>query len=92
MDFSITLQADERKTLLDYYRAHPDPNVRLRTHIILLLADGHPWSLLTAVLFCSTATISRWKKRFEQRRINGLIRDCYRAVTTSTEPNFSSAG
>jgi transposase len=73
MNFSITLQADERKTLLDYYRAHPDPSVRLRCHIILLLADGHPWSLLTTVLFCSTATIARWKKRFEYDRVPGML-------------------
>ncbi len=73
MDFSITLHADERNTLLDSYRSHPDPSVRLRTHIILLLADGHPWSLLTAVLFCSTATIARWKRRFEQDRVPGLL-------------------
>lgn len=73
MDFSISLQPDERNTLLDYYRAHPDPSVRLRTHIILLLADGHSWSLLTAVLFCSTATIARWKQRFAQDRVPGLL-------------------
>jgi putative transposase len=73
MDFSITLQGDERKTLLEYYRSHPHPNIRLRSHIILLLADGHAWSLLTAVLFCSTATIARWKKRFEENRVPGLL-------------------
>jgi transposase len=73
MDFSITLRPDERKSLLDYYRAHPDPSVRLRTHIILLLADGYSWSLLTAVLFCSTATVARWKKRFERDRVPGLL-------------------
>jgi putative transposase len=73
MDFSITLRPDERKTLLDYYRAHPDPSVRLRTHIILLLADGYSWSLLTAVLFCSTATVARWKKRFQRDRVPGLL-------------------
>lgn len=70
---SIALQPDERKTLLDYYRTHPDPSVRLRTHIVLLLADGHPWSLLTAVLYCSTATIARWQKRFQQGRVPGLL-------------------
>jgi putative transposase len=73
MDFSITLHGDARKTLLAYYRAHPDPSIRLRSHIILLLADGHSWSLLTTVLFCSTATIARWKKRFEQDRVAGLL-------------------
>ena len=73
MDFSIALCAGERNTLLDYYRRHSDPSVRLRCQIILLLADGHPWSLMTAVLFCSTATIARWKTRFERQRVAGLL-------------------
>jgi transposase len=38
--------------------------VRLRAHIILLLAAGHPWSLIIAVLFCSSATIARWQQAF----------------------------
>jgi Homeodomain-like domain len=44
----------------------PDPQVRLRAHLILLLADGHAWALIAAVLFCSTATIARWKDRFQE--------------------------
>ncbi len=28
-----------------------------------LLADGHPWSLIVTVLYCSTRTIARWKER-----------------------------
>ncbi len=73
MLFRITPQADERKTLLHYYRTHPDPAVRRRCHLLLLLADGHPWSLITAVLFCRTATLARWKQRFEQGRVPGLL-------------------
>jgi transposase len=70
---SISLSADERYTLLDFYRAHPDPQVRLRCHILLLLADGHPWALITAVLFTSTQTITRWQQRFRQDRVAGLL-------------------
>jgi transposase len=62
---SIRLTADQRNDLLDHYRADPDPQVRLRAHIILLLADGHTWGTVTAVLYTSPATIARWKGRFQ---------------------------
>jgi transposase len=70
---SISLTADERNTLLDHYRADPDPQVRLRAHIILLLAAGYRWSLVTAVLFCSSQTIARWQRRFRRDRVEGLF-------------------
>jgi hypothetical protein len=44
----IALKTAQRQALLHSYRRHPDPAVRLRAQIILLLADGHPWSLITA--------------------------------------------
>ena len=37
----------------------------LRWHILSLLADGHSWSLITAVLFCSSRTVARWQHRFQ---------------------------
>lgn len=70
---SITLRPGERNALLDYYRRHPDPAVRRRAHLILLLADGHAWALITAVLFCSSQTIARWQRRFEHERVAGLL-------------------
>jgi transposase len=74
MPTSIALTADERNTLLDYYRAPcHDPALRLRAHLILLLADGHTWATIAAVLYCSTRTIARWKARFERGRIEGLL-------------------
>jgi putative transposase len=45
----------------------------LRAHIILLLADGHPWSLIAKLLLCSTATIARWKDRFESGGVDALL-------------------
>src|SRR5437764_14185767 len=70
---SISLTPDERNTLLDYYRApFYDPALRLRAHIILLLADGHTWATVCAVLFCSSRTVARWKERFEQEGPDGL--------------------
>jgi putative transposase len=69
---SIALGRGERKRLLELYRKEPDPQVRLRAHIVLLLADGHAWSEIAAVLFCSTATIARWKGRFGRGGIEAL--------------------
>ena len=62
---SIRLTAEDRKALLDHYRRDPDPQVRLRAHILLLLAGGYSWATITAVLFTSPDTIARWKGRFE---------------------------
>ena len=69
---SIALSPGQRKRLLGLYRKEPDPLVRLRAHIILLLADGHAWSAICAVLFCSTATVARWKERFERGGVEAL--------------------
>jgi transposase len=62
---SIHLTPAERQGLFDRYRRSADPEVRLRAHILLLLDAGHPWATVSAVLFCSASTISRWKQRFE---------------------------
>jgi transposase len=63
---SIHLDLAERQELLDHYRRAAEPEVRVRAHILLLLADGYPWVTVSAVLFCSVSTISRWKQRFEE--------------------------
>lgn len=59
--------------LLDHYRRAADPDVRLRAHILLLLADGHPWATISAVLFCSASTISRWKRRFGREGVDAVL-------------------
>src|SRR5688572_25213608 len=69
---SIVLRSGERKRLLELYRKEPDPQVRLRAHIVLLLSAGHAWALVASVLFCSTATIARWKARFESGGVAAL--------------------
>ena len=69
MDASITLTAADRNALLHYYRHSPDPRLRTRAHIILLLADGYPWALIAALLYTSSSTIDRWQARF---RTGGL--------------------
>jgi putative transposase len=73
MDGSIVLVGGQRKRLLQLYRKEPDPAVRLRAHLILLLSEGYAWALIAAVLFCSTATIARWKGRFEREGVAALL-------------------
>jgi transposase len=70
---TISLSAQEHNTLLDYLRKSHDPQLRQRAHILLLLADGHTWSLIATVLYCSSRTISRWKDRFEQGGLEALL-------------------
>ena len=76
MDGGIVLGRSQRNRLLDLYRKDPCPCVRLRAHVILLLllllSAGHPWSLICAVLFCSSATVARWKQRFEAGGVDAL--------------------
>jgi putative transposase len=73
LSHSISLTADQRKTLLGFYRGKHLPELRLRAHLLLLLAEGYPWATIGAVLFCSSRTIARWKARFEQEGTDGLF-------------------
>lgn len=77
MDGSIVLSSGQRKRLLRIYRGKEfsPAEVRLRAHVVLLLAAGRPWSLIAAMLFCSTATIGRWKVRFESGGIDALLEE-----------------
>ena len=73
MPSSLSLRAAQRNTLLRYYRRHPNAATRLRAHIILMLAEGHPWSLIGSVLYCSARTIAKCKRRFEGGGIEALV-------------------
>src|SRR6476660_175134 len=70
---SIRLTPAGRQVLLGRYRRDADPEVRLRAHILLLLDAGHPWATISAVLFCSACTISRWKRRFEKEGADAVF-------------------
>jgi transposase len=73
MAATLALRAGQRRKLLDYYRHHPDPAVRVHAHIILLLADGHSWATIGDVLFASASTIARWQRRFKGGGAEALL-------------------
>src|SRR2546423_13185554 len=77
MDGSIVLGSSQRKRLLEIYRGKEatPAEVRLRAHVILLLAEQRPWALIAAMVFCSTATIARWKERFESGGVDALLEE-----------------
>src|SRR3954453_7011362 len=68
----LSLNTKQRDELLTLYRKDPDPELRFRAHIILLLSEGHAWDTIEAMLFCSSRTVDRWKKRFDREGIEGL--------------------
>jgi putative transposase len=69
----LRITARERQALIEQYRKGANCRVRLRAHIILLLAEGYPWALIAGVLWCSTRTIARWKSRVESDGISVIL-------------------
>lgn len=43
-----------------------------RARVILAMAEGEPYAMLSERLELSTTSLTRWRKRFEQRRVAGL--------------------
>ena len=54
-------------------RCGTDPERRLRAHIVLLLADCVSLSLIVTVLFTSTATVNRWRRRFRKNGLDAVV-------------------
>src|SRR3982751_478015 len=72
MPKTFSLTAKQRDELLDIYRKDPDPELRFRAHILLLLGEGYAWDTIEAMLFCSSRTVDRWLKRFQTEGAAGL--------------------
>lgn len=81
LEKSIRLRAPERKAALQVLRRATDPELRLRVHILLLLDAGQPWALIVAVLFTSTATVNRWRKRYLRGGLDAVLDRPRRAAT-----------
>jgi transposase len=73
MATSMRMTPAQRQALVAQYRKGADPRVRLRAHILLLLAEGYSWAVIAGVLFCSTRTIARWKTRVEAEGVSAVL-------------------
>jgi transposase len=69
----LRITARERQALIEQYRKGANCRVRLRAHLILLLAEGYSWAVIAGVLFCRTRTIARWKSRVERDGISVVL-------------------
>lgn len=72
MEGSVSRGPAGRKRLMEMYRKHPNPAVRQRAHMVLLLGDGWTWSEVESALYCSRRTMARWKERFERGGVEAL--------------------
>jgi transposase len=70
---ALTLTSDERIELVRRVRSR---KIRAedarRAQVIVMLADGAPFTAITAAIGCYPDYVSRWKQRFEAERLAGL--------------------
>ncbi len=70
---ALTLTVDERTELERRLRSR---KIRAedarRARVILMVADGEPFTTITAALGCYPDYVTRWKRRFETERVAGL--------------------
>lgn len=71
---AITLTADERAELeqMTQSRSLPAGDV-FRARLVLMLADGLPYRTIQERLDTTAPTISRWRQRFMEQRMAGLL-------------------
>jgi transposase len=71
---SIHLSTEERTELESWTRRQKSAqSLALRARIVLRCADGQPNSEVARFFRVSRQTVIKWKKRFIERRLNGLL-------------------
>ena len=70
---ALTLTTEERHELERRVRSRKGrAEDARRAQVILMLADGAPFTAITAAVGCYPDYVSRWKQRFETARVAGL--------------------
>src|SRR5437762_12262756 len=72
----LSLSEDEQQELerMSLSRSLPAGDV-FRARLILMLAEGRSYSEVQERLNTTAPTISKWRKRFLERRIDGLLQE-----------------
>jgi transposase len=72
----VSLSEDERQELerMSLSRSLPAGDV-FRARLILMLADGRSYTEIQKKLSTTAPTISKWRKRFLEQRIDGLMQE-----------------
>ncbi len=72
----VVLSGEERETLQRWaQRPKSAQSLALRCRIVLAAAEGRHNNEIAAALGCHAATVSKWRRRFAQRRLDGLADD-----------------
>lgn len=70
----ITLTSDERKTLQRWARRHSSSQaLALRCRIVMACSEGRTDTAIAADLGVHPVTVSKWRHRFAQDRLDGLV-------------------
>ncbi len=70
----LILTAQEREQLQRWSRrAKSGQALALRSKIVLACADGTDNASVASELRCSSATVGKWRARFVERRLDGLL-------------------
>ena len=72
----LTLTDEEREQLVRWARrAKSSQALALRSKIVLACADGTDNKSVAAHLGCAAATVGKWRSRFVEHRLEGLVDD-----------------
>ena len=70
---AVELDSEERETLQRWARRPKSSQaLGLRCRIVLAAAEGRADNEIAAALGCHPATVSKWRRRFAARRLDGL--------------------
>jgi len=89
---TITLTEEESKTLAGWSRGRRTP-VRLmkRAKIVLMAAEGRENKAIAELLGMGPRHVSRWRRRFAEKRLAGIAKDAPRGGRKATKRDRATA-